>query len=268
MNGRLTASYVIIIIILLYSLTPFTWLFVNAFNPEASITVSLPNEFTLAHFVKVFKGLSFQWLINSVIISVATATLTTILSVFAAYPFSRFRFPASNVILWVFMFLRSFPISTFMVPLYVFLAWLGLVDTYLGVIFALTILNLPLSLLLIKGFYDTVPIYYEEAAWVDGHGRWRAILGVLLPISVPGVAVVWITSFFGSWGNFLIPFILLRSPQLYPLSVGLFSAWGVYGTIDFGLLSALSIIYMLPPAIIYLYGRRWLLRGMAGLTLR
>lgn len=266
---RKVVSYIVLTVIVAFALLPFAWLIFSSINIAPDLSAELPKELTFVHFRKSLSGNSLRWILNSLIISAPTATFVLLISIFSAYPFSRFKFPGSNFLLWFFVFLRVFPLTAFIVPLYVFLAEIGLVNTHLGVIFAFVILNLPVPLLIMKGFYDTVPINYEESAWVDGHGRWRGILGVLLPICAPGIAVVWIMTFFTSWGAFLIPLVVLRSEAYYPISVGLFSAWGdPYGVVDYGLISALSIFYILPPLVIYLFGRRWLIKGMAGLTLR
>ena len=268
MGKKKVITYIIMAAVVALALLPFTWLIFTSVDIAPSLAARVPEGFTLAHFEKILGWESLRWIYNSVIISVSTATIVLLICIFGAYPFSRFKFRGSDSFLWFFVFLRVFPITAFIVPLYIFLARLGLVDTHLGVIFALVILNLPVPLLLMKGFYDTIPICYEESAWVDGQSRLRGILGVLFPICAPGIAVVWIMTFFSSWAVFIIPFILLRSPDMFPLSVGLFDAWGRYGVVDFGFLSALSIVYLIPPLLIYLFGRRWLVKGMAGLTLR
>ena len=262
------AAYIVMAAVIVCMLSPFSWLILSSINVAPTVGIALPEDFTFAHFRRAFAAEPLQWITNSLIIAFSTATIVLLMSVFAAYPFSRFKFPGSNAILMFFVFLRVFPMSAFLVPLYIVLADIGLVNTHVGVILALAIVNLPVPILLMKSFYDTVPISYEESAWVDGQSKVRSILGVLLPICTPGMAVIWITTFLAAWAEFLLPFVILREMRLFPLSVGLYTAWSLHGVVDYGLVSSLSIVFMLPPLAIYLFGRRWLLRGLSGLTLR
>lgn len=268
MQKKRVAAYIVMAVVTASMLSPFAWLILSSIDVAPTVGIALPEDFTSAHFRRAFAAEPLRWITNSLIIALSTATIVLLMSVFAAYPFSRFKFPGSNAILMFFVFLRVFPISAFIVPLYIVLADIGLVNTHVGVIFALATVNLPVPILLMKSFYDTVPISYEESAWVDGQSKARSILEVLLPICTPGMAVIWIMTFLISWGDFLLPFVILREIRLFPASVGLYTAWGVRGVVDYGLVSSLSIVFILPPLVIYLFGRRWLLRGLTGLTLR
>ena len=268
MEKKLAVSYLILALVVVSVLLPFGWLILSSVDPAPTLSTKMPETLTLANFAKVFSSDPLRWILNSLFICISTATIVLLICVFGAYPFSRFKFRGSDAILWTFLILRVFPTSGFIVPLYILFAHFGLINSYLGLIIACVVLQLPAPILIMKGFYDTVPISYEESAWVDGHERWRALLGVLLPICAPGMAVAWFLTFLSTWGMFLVPLIFLRSPSMWPLSVGIFTAWGRFGVVDYGLVSALSILYLLPPLVIYLFGRRWLVRGMAGLTLR
>lgn len=258
--------YIFLGIIFLFAVLPMIWLFLAAFDPAATQATEIPEPPTLSNFHKALSGRSFRWTLNSLLIAGVTATLVLIICSLAAYPLSRLHFPGANVILFGSVLLRIIPPSTFILPVYIIMARLGLLNTYVGVIIILTTLGLPFPLLLMKGFYDTIPREFEEAAWVDGCGRIKSIFLVLLPQCGPGIAVVWFMTFIFAWGQFQIPLILLRKMEMMPLSVGLFSAYGEHGVINFGFLSALSLIYALPPVIIYFFIRKYMVKGMAGYT--
>ncbi len=259
-----TVKHLILAIVALFWLSPFVWLFFAAVDPRATSAFKVPDTVTLSNFVMVFAGSSSaRWIINSLIIAGGTASVVLAVTMFAAYPFSRMEFKGKNLILWGLVLIRIIPLSAFMLPLFLLcvkLNWLNLI----GVIVSLAMLNIPFGLLLIKNFYDTVPKTYEEAAWVDGAGILKTIFSVLFPISKSGAVVVWFMTFTSSWNEFMLPFILLRNPKLWPMSVGLFNSFGLHGTINFGFLAAFSIVYAIPSVLIFFTLRKNLVSGLSG----
>ncbi len=257
-------NHTILILVAIFWLSPFMWLFFAAIDPKATSAFKVPDSTTLQNFVMVFSGSSsFRWIVNSFIVAGGTATLVFLVTMFAAYPFSRMKFRGRNLILWGLVLIRIIPLSAFLLPLFLLcikLKWLNLT----GVIISLSMLNIPFGLLLVKNFYDTVPLTYEEAAWVDGAGILKTILRVLLPISKSGAVVVWFMTFTSSWNEFMLPFILLRNPDLWPMSVGLFNSFGLHGTINFGFLAAFSVVYAVPSVVIFFLLRKNLVSGLSG----
>ena len=264
MRWSVCLSYALLAVVLLCATLPLVWLVLASLDPAASQATKLPARITLDNFRQAFSSRSLRWMANSLLIAGATAALTIVICALAAYPFSRERFAGKNSILYGLLALRVIPASTFMLPVYIFFAKLRLVNTHLSAVVTLTSLNLPFALLLMKGFYDTIPRDFEEAAWVDGCSRLKAIFRILLPQCGPGLAVVAFMTFMNAWNEFMIPLILLRRMDLMPLSVGIYTAFGEHGAVDYGFLSALSLMYALPPILMYLFIRRNLVKGMAG----
>lgn len=258
--------YILLAIVFLFAVVPMVWLLLASFDPAATQATKIPENIILNNFYEAFSGRSLRWISNSLLIASITSTLVLFICTLAAYPFSRYSFFGKNAILFGFLLLRIIPISTFILPVYIAFAKLGLINTYLGVILILTTLGLPFPLLLMKGFYDTIPRAFEEAAWIDGCGKIRSIFKVLLPQCGPGVAVVWFMTFMFAWGEFQIPLILLRKMEMMPLAVGIFTAFGEYGVVNYGFLSALSLVYTIPPVVMYIFIRKHLVKGMAGYT--
>ncbi len=257
-------NHLILLLVAIFWLSPFVWLFFAAVDPKATSAFKVPDSTTLQNFVMVFSGSSsLRWIVNSFIVAGGTATLVFAVTMFAAYPFSRMNFRGKNIILWGLVLIRIIPLSAFLLPLFLLcvkLKWLNLT----GVIVSLTMLNIPFGLLLVKNFYDTVPLTYEEAAWVDGAGILKTIFKVLLPISKSGAVVVWFMTFTSSWNEFMLPFILLRNPDYWPMSVGLFNSFGLHGTINFGFLAAFSVVYAVPSVVIFFLLRKNLVSGLSG----
>jgi multiple sugar transport system permease protein len=113
-----------------------------------------------------------------------------------------------------------------------------------------------------KGFIDSIPLELEESAWLDGCNRLQALVRIVFPLAFPGVAVTGLFAFLGAWGDFLIPLVLLRSPDTFPIAMGLFRAFNDLGNVDFGFLTSLAVIYSVPSILLYLFARQYLVKGM------
>lgn len=247
--------------------SPFSWLFLNAFNPMSTGQLEIPRSVGLDNFALAVSGNAGKQFLNSMLIAAGTATLSVIVGISAAYPLSRLRIPGRNAFLWTLVLLRMLPSAGVLVPLY-FAAQRGGLLNQFGVIIALTILNLPFTLLLLKNFFDTVPIELEEAAYVEGATLLQIITKIVLPMSKAGIAVVWFYSFTGAWNEFLLPLIFARVQDAFPMSVGLYAAFGQQGAINYGFLTAFSIIYAAPAVGVYFLLRRNMNTGFAGVGVK
>ena len=247
--------------------SPFAWLFLNAFDPAASGRLAIPHGVTLANFAQALSGDAGRQFLNSVYIAAGTATLTVIVGIAAAYPLSRLKIPGRNAFLWALVMLRMLPSIGVLVPMYFVSQSMGLLNN-IGVTLGLTILNLPFTLLLLKNFFDTVPVELEEAAYVEGASLWQIVTRIVLPLSRAGIAVVWFFSFTGAWNEFLLPLIFSRTEQSFPMSVGLYAAFGQNGAIEYGFLAAYSIIYAAPAVGVYFLLRRNMNTGFAGVGVK
>jgi multiple sugar transport system permease protein len=247
--------------------SPFAWLITTSLDERANNSFRLPVQLGLANFGKAVSGMAGQQFLNSVFVAAATATLTVLIGAAAGYPLSRLRVPGRNLFLWTLVLLRLLPAAGVIVPIYFTARWLGGLNLF-GVIIALTILNLPFTLLLLKNFFDTVPIELEEAAYVEGATLWQIVTQIVLPLSRAGLAVVWFFAFTGAWNEFLLPLIFARTQGEFPMSVGLYAAFGIQGAIDYGFLAAFSIIYAAPAVAVYFMLRRNLNTGFAGVGVK
>ncbi len=248
-------------------ISPFAWLILNAFDPAATGRLAVPQGVTLGNFVQAMSGNAGRQFLNSVYIAAGTATLTVIVGIAAAYPLSRLKIPGRDAFLWALVVMRMLPSIGVLVPMYFVSQSMGLLNNY-GVVLALTILNLPFTLLLLKNFFDTVPVELEEAAYVEGASLWHIVTRIVLPLSRAGIAVVWFFTFTGAWNEFLLPLIFSRTEQGFPMSVGLYAAFGQNGAIQYGFLAAYSIIYAAPAVGVYFLLRRNMNTGFAGVGVK
>ncbi len=239
-------------------LVPLAWIVLAALDPAATVSVKLPESFTLDNFSQIMTwDQTFRPLWNSAVISGGTAILTVLASVLAAYPLSRYQMRFRKPFLYAILFGTCLPITAMMVPVYALFVNLGLLDNVPGTVFFLTATSLPMAIWMTKNFMDSVPVSLEEAAWVDGAGSMTALARVVVPLMRPGIAVVFIFVFTQAWGNFFVPFVLLFSPGNQPAAVAIYNFFGTYGTIAYGRLAAFSLLYSVPVLVLYLLVQRF-----------
>lgn len=259
------AAYAILAALALFALGPFTWVLLAAFDPDANIFVQAPRTVSLENFQNAFTDAGGLGLIvNSLIYAGGATLILVVVTTLGGYALSRYDFPGRRTFMLSLLVVRVIPPTATIVPLFVLSKDLGFVDTYHGVILVLASLNVPFGLWIMKGYFDTVPIDIEEAAWVDGANRLQTAFRIVLPLAGPGVAAAALIGFIGAWGEFLIPLVLVSDPDKMPISIGLFRAWLNYTNVDWGLLAALSIIYMVPAVVFYVVARRALQSSLAG----
>jgi len=269
-------GYVVLAFMALYILTPFIWLFITAFNPRGSPFLEIPENPTLENFIAIFTGTTKRgaaahsvymatWIKNSLIVAATTMFIVIVTSAMAGYALSRLDFPGKNLFMLGLLLIGFMPSLTKLLPLYKLCIIFGFVNNLFGVGLVIASGVLPTQIWVMKGFFDGIPRELEEQAWICGCNRLTALFRVVLPAAGPGVMVVALMSFLSGWGNFTVPLILVRSEDLYPISLGIATIFthnpGEVGlVVDYGVVAALSIVYMIPSLIIYYVTRRHLLK--------
>ncbi|NPA97476.1 MAG: carbohydrate ABC transporter permease [Crenarchaeota archaeon] len=262
-----------LVFVIWYFALPLVWMVVTAFNPNAySVAFEIPKHPSLANFLKLAKPVSgvvpYQWIVNSVIISLATAGLTTAVSLGAAFVLTRFSFRGQGAMLTAFVIFRLLPALLIALPLLILFRMWGLLDNYGALILALSALILPFTLMIAESYFRAIPITYEEAAMIDGCTKVGAFLRVTLPLAAPGLATIFLLAFVIAWSQFVLPLFLIRTPSLFPASVGIYFFYGQYGKVDYGKIAAFSLIYSIPVIVVYFVIQKYLRKGIAGLVAR
>jgi multiple sugar transport system permease protein len=254
--------YAFLLAVAAFCTVPFAWILLASIDPSAGVHLQIPAAIDLANYIRFIGDPQFTgYVTNSLIMAGGATVVVVATAVLGGYALSRFAFPGRRTLMFAIIMTRIIPASATIAPLYVIVQRLGLIDTYPGLILVLAAQQLPLALWLLKGFFDTVPGELEEAAWVDGTGRLGSAIRIVLPLAAPGVGAAALFAFIEAWGDFLTPLILLSSPEKFPLSIGLFQAYTYRNQVDWGLLTATSVVYMLPTILLYLAVRRYLLRA-------
>ena len=234
---------------------PLIWFIFAPFNARAELGLALPDPWTLQNFMTVFgNGFAMRGLLNSLIQSVGGVILVGIAATLAAYALSRSSLPGKGAVSYVLLLFSSVVSgSAAMVPIFLIISSVGLIDTQIAVILVFAGGLLPTAMFILRDFIDGIPKTYEESAMVAGASPVQAFFDVALPVIRPGIVVVVVWAFVNIWGSFLIPFILLRSDDQMPASVAIYSFYSEAGTPIVTLLAAYSLIYSLPVIVLYLF---------------
>lgn len=228
-----------------------------------STSLSLvPDGATLrAYRVMLFEKPFLLWLRNSFIVSMAVTVLGVTLASTAAYAFSRFRFPGRQQGLYLFLMTQMFPATMLMLPLYVLLKALHLLDTFAGLVVAYTATALPFCVWTMRGYYDTIPVELEQAAMIDGCTPWQAFTRVTLPLAAPALAITALFSFMAAWSEFLVARIVISQQHLYTLPLGLESLAGQFQT-EWANYAAGSLLICVPVMVLFVALNRWIVGGL------
>jgi multiple sugar transport system permease protein len=234
---------------------PLIWFLFAPFNARAEMGLALPAPWTLSNFETVFgNSLAIHALLNSLIQSAGGVVLVGIAATLAAYALSRSVIPGKGAVTYVLLLFSSIVSgSAAMVPIFLIISAMGLIDTQIAVILVFAGGLLPTAMFILRDFIDGIPRSYEESALVAGASPLQAFFDVALPVIRPGIVVVVVWAFVNIWGSFLIPFILLRSQNLLPASVAIYSFYSEAGTPIVTLLAAYSLLYSLPVIVLYLF---------------
>lgn len=259
---RRIGVWVSVIILLIVIIAPFYWIFSSSVkSPQEIISrvpTFFPQSFTLQHYEKLLASSSFPtYLLNSTIVAVMTMVITIVLSTMAAYGLYRIRFPGRDLLFKVILITYAFPGILVLVPLYEMMTKVGLVDTR----WALVVINVtfaaPFAVWMLQAFFRSVPYELEEAAALDGAGRIRILIRIILPLTAPGIASIAIYAFITSWTEYMFASILMISDANRTVPVGLAGIIGQY-QVDWGLLLAGATVTTLPVLILFsLVGRNF-----------
>jgi arabinogalactan oligomer/maltooligosaccharide transport system permease protein len=245
------ASHLILVLASAAALYPLLWVMKLALSPSQGFDASpnpWPEHATLDNFRAVVgaSGEGGQWLfgrqvLNSLVISLTTALVGVGFACTAAYAFARFKFPGRDAALTTLLVTQIFPGVVMMIPLYIILDRLHLLDSMAGLVLVYSTTSIPFSTWMLKGYFETLPKELEEAALIDGASRWTLFRRIVLPLSRPALAVTFLFSFMTAWNEYILAATFLGKPEHFTLPVVLQRYVGDYGT-DWGKFAAGSLL--------------------------
>ncbi|MEM8677916.1 MAG: sugar ABC transporter permease [Planctomycetota bacterium] len=222
----------------------------------------IPDDWTFDSYIQLFTEQPFlQWMGNSLLVSGLVTVTGVTLAAVGGYAFSRFRFVGRSTSMLAILTTQMFPATMLMLPLYVLIAKLHLVNTFIGLMIFYTATALPFCLWQMKGFYDTISVSLEEAATIDGCNRWSAFLRVTLPLAVPGLVITALFSFMTAWSEYIVAAQVLQESELFTLPLGVKDFQASMST-QWGLYAASSILISIPVVIIFMLLSRYLVSGL------
>lgn len=253
---------------LFVALFPVAWLLLSSFKQAEDINSSqlqvLPPDWTLENYERVLTGNGgefLQWLLNSTIIAFFTTAASLFLAATAAYAFSRYRFPGYRPALTSFLVTQMFPGVILVVPIFNIIVRLDLLNSKLALVLAYSTIALPFCVWMLKGYFDTIPISIEEAGRVDGLTPFGTFWRIVVPLSVPGIAVTGFYAFITAWNEVLFANVLLVENESYTLPLGLRTYVNQF-EIHYELLSAGAVLVTIPAVLVFLFAQRYLVAGL------
>ena len=262
---------VFLAVLIVFALLPMAWMLLTSIKTQfAALQFPpewIPHNPTLANYLSLLSPQSdvgrefLRYLINSLWVSFASTVLGVTVAVPAAYAFSRFRFPGRNLLFYGVLLRNMFPAVVFLMPLFIMMRWLGLVNTQASLILTYLTFGLPLSIWLLKGFYDNIPVQLEQAARIDGASRFRAFLLIVMPLSSPGIIATAIYSFIQAWNEYVYALTFLNDQSKLTLPVGLQRFFTEYATNWPGLMAA-SFIMSVPVVALFLVLQKYFVRAL------
>ena len=271
---RAVAVLVATVLLVVWTVFPFGWILLTSLKEPRDMLAVPPKlvfQPTLANYEALFLGKQRgayastrpdfpRFFLNSVLISTGAVALSVATGILAAYALARFTFPFKNQLAFLFLSFRFAPFITFLIPLYLLFQRLGLYNTHLGLILAYQLITLPFTIWMLRSFFMEIPVEVEEAAQIDGCSWWGVLTRVMLPLSIPGIAVTVILGFMFSWNAFNYP-LMLAGRQTFPVTVGAIQFIS-YEQVLWGQMAAASLVAIVPQLLLSLSVQKYIVRGL------
>ncbi|GAB4540154.1 MAG: carbohydrate ABC transporter permease [Anaerolineae bacterium] len=274
LNRTVTAvfAYLVVLLSLAFFILPMLWIIYTSFRTQASIFTGkvIPplNEFTLENYATILAVTDFpRYFLNSFIIASGVTLLSLFCSIIGAYGLSRFEIKGKNALIMGIFATQMFPQVLLIIPMYLVIFSLALLDKVIGVVLGQIILVLPFQVWMLKGYFDSIPMDLDDSAKIDGSNIAQRLIHVILPIAAPGVMVAAFFSFVVSWGDYLIVSIISQSQRtatvtliIQRLSSALLIRWGQ--------VAAATVLTIVPTIILFSFVQSRLVEGLTAGAIR
>ncbi len=259
-------AYAVVLLFVGIAVYPIVQVFSISLRPEATLLSDslaiIPDNATWDNYVQLFRDRPFlTWMWNSLFVTVVVVLTGVALASTAGYAFSRYRFPGRRAGLLSLLITQMFPATMLLLPLYIMLAKLHLINNMLGLIVMYSSTALPFCVWQMKGYYDTIPVSLEEAARIDGLGRFGAFYRIILPLATPALVITALFSFMAAWTEYVVAAQVLYYEELFTLPIGLKMFQSNMST-EWGLYAAGALVVSIPAVLLYLLLSRWLIGGL------
>ncbi|TAY06743.1 carbohydrate ABC transporter permease (plasmid) [Rhizobium leguminosarum] len=262
---RILTTDLPVLLIVIFAMAPFAWMILTSLTPTAVLSatgVSIsPSGWSFDNYVRLIEQTSFlKNMLDSLIIAVGTVVVGLLVSVTAAYAFSRFRFAGRKAFMLQFLLINMFPIVLLILPLFVLFRKLNILDTHFALILANATAAIPFAVWMLTSYVGAIPRSLDEAAMTDGCTRLTALRRVVLPLMMPGIISTGIYIFITAWNEYLYA-LTLGGKNVRPVTVAIQTLIGEY-QIEWGLLAAGAVVGALPATLLFLLVQRRLIGGL------
>lgn len=263
--GGMVLSHLLLYTLAFATVAPFLWMVLTSFKDLSEIfsypPTWWPERFTTENYTAAFQAAPFgRFYVNSMLVAVLVTLGQLVTCSLAAYAFARMEFRGRDALFYIFLGTMMVPAHVTMIPSFMVLHWLGLVDTYGALI--LPGLASAFGTFLLRQFFLTLPKELEEAAFIDGYGRWHVLWKIVLPLSRPALATLAVFTFMGVFNDFLWALVVVNSQDLYTVQLGLAVFRDRYST-EWGSLMAGSVVATLPVLLLFLVAQKHFIQGIA-----
>ena len=256
--------YLIILFWMSFTLLPIYTAFVASLTKYENLgkTFLVPTDWEWHNYIDIFTRIPFPSFLKATFIyAIGASVLNVILATLAAYAISRFKFRGKSFYIVIIFITQVLPQVIIVVPVFMLMQKIQLYNTYISVIIAVLATSMAMPVLLMKSFFDTIPVSMEEAAFIDGASRLYTLRKIVIPIALPGIATAFALSFFTGWGQYLYPLILTRDPAKTPVTVGISRM--IDNQTPWEMVMTGTILSIIPAIIIYLLVQKSLISGLS-----
>jgi len=256
--------WVFLVMIGIFAFFPQLWMISTSLKPGSEMfTFSFFKYFDLSNIVRVLSDTTFlTYLRNGFVVAIASSFLSTLVSVFAGYSFSKFRYRGRKSVMALIMISQAFPQGLLLLSLYPMMQKIGMLDKLPSIVLAYVALTLPVGTWTLKAYFDQVPVSIMEAARVDGSSEWRTMFQIILPLAIPGMMTIAIYSFVWAWNDLLYALTLISSTAHRTLASGMvFTFTGEGGNDWIGMMAA-SVVASIPVAAMFIFLQRYFIAGL------
>ncbi|MFV0374041.1 carbohydrate ABC transporter permease [Microbacterium sp.] len=266
---RRTSRAILVVALLLgavFAAGPVVWMLSNSFKSNTEIFELPPRLITESFSFDAYGAIftdaeTMRFFVNSYIVAGAVTISTLLVAIQAAYAFSRFEFRGKRVLNVVIVSVQAVPPITLLIPYFGLVVGLGLYNTYLGLILTYMVFTLPYAIIMMTGYFNTLPRELDEAVRVDGAGSMTALWRVLVPISIPGIVSVGIYTFMIAWNEYLFALTLTRTIDMRTVPIGIQLLMGQH-SYEWNQIMAMSVLGSIPVLILFLFFQRFFISGL------
>ena len=262
----LTFIYIALIIGFIYSSFPVLWMFFSSIKSNTEIfslpPKMLPKEFTLKAYQSIFSNpIKIRYFLNSYLVSSVVTFLTLLVARLSGYSFSRYSFKLKKALNLFIISTQTVPPITLLIPYFGLIVAFKIYNTYFALVFTYLVFTLPYAILMMTGYFNSLPKELDEAVQIDGGSNFLALWRVLVPISIPGIVATGVYTFLLAWNEFLFALTLTKTTEMRTVPVGIQQLMGQHAY-EWNEMMAMSILGSLPILIMYLIAQRYFLAGM------